>query len=456
MRLRIASCYGLTGVLNAAWGATLPATDARLDLGAGRLGVLLIALAVGALVAMPVAGRVADLWGGRRLLLWTLRAAAPAPALVALAPSGEVLIGAVVVFGVLSGGLNVALSLQAVAVERASGRPVMAGMHGTWTLGAVLGGALVTAGLQVGLGVQLVLVVFAGVLVVAAAAITRDLPIPAGHGGEGGGGAADAEGGGRPGGEPAGAEGRGRPGEERARAEGGGRLGGGRSGGEGQVGLVVGLGVVGAAAFLTEGAATDWAGVHATRVLGADPAVGSLVYTAFFVAMTVVRFVGDPVRARLGATATIRYAGATATVGYGLVLLASLIDTARVGTAMAGWILAGAGMAVVWPVVVSALGSSGASGRRLSAVTTISYGGGLVGPALIGAVAGQAGLPVALLIPGVLAVVVAGAAPVVLARCLTVVDADRAAEGSSRGGGSDAEGCDETGRPPAWVRGRSM
>jgi MFS family permease len=78
MRLRIATCYGLTGVLNAAWGATLPATDARLDLGAGRLGVLLMALAVGALVAMPIAGRLADRWTESRLR-WTMRAAAPAP-----------------------------------------------------------------------------------------------------------------------------------------------------------------------------------------------------------------------------------------------------------------------------------------------------------------------------------------------------------------------------------------
>jgi hypothetical protein len=271
--------------------------------------------------------------------------------------------------------------------------------------------------------VQLVLVIFAAALVVAGLAITRNLPAPAVRRSADG-SAADAA--------------------------------GGRSGVERRVGLVVGLGLVGAAAFLTEGAATDWAGVHATRVLGADPAVGSLVYTAFFVAMTVVRFVGDPVQARLGAAATIRYAGATATVGYGLVLLASITQTARVGTAMAGWILAGAGMAVVWPVVVSALGSSGASGRRLSTVTTISYGGGLVGPALIGAVAGRAGLSVALLIPGVLAVVVAGAAPVVLARCLAVVGEDGVAEGGSRGDGSDAKRCDETGRPPAWVRGRSM
>jgi hypothetical protein len=283
-------------------------------------------------------------------------------------------------------------------------------MHGTWTLGAVLGGALVTVGLRLGLDVRSLLLAFAAALVVAALLVTRDLPstaIPPR----------------RPDDVPA----------EGPRS-----------------GLLVGLGVIGAAAFLTEGAATDWAGIHATRVLGAGPAVGSLIYTAFFVAMTAVRFVGDPVRGRLGPLRTIRYAGAVATVGYGLVLAAGVIGTARVGTALAGWVLAGAGMAVVWPVVVSALGSSGASGRRLSTVTTISYGGGLVGPAVIGTVVAQAGLPVGLLIPAVLAVVVAGAAPVVLGRYLG------AGGGGSRGGGSEAGRCDETGRPPAWVRARSM
>ncbi|WP_020390043.1 MFS transporter [Kribbella catacumbae] len=376
--------YGLTGVLNALWGATLPATDARLDLGAARIGGLLMALAVGALVAMPIAGRLADRWSGQRLLRWTMPMASIALALTALAPSAAVLTVAVVVLGVVSGALNVALSLQAVAVERATERPVMATMHGTWTLGAVFGGGLVTAGLHLGVGVQALMAGGAAVLLASTLALTRRF---------------DSDG------RPA-------------------RAGRDVAGGPGRHGLVVALGVVGAAAFLTEGAATDWAGLHATRVLGATPAVGSLVYTAFFVAMTVVRFAGDPIRARLGPALTIRIAGGTATAGYGLVLLAGAIQTPRVGTAIVGWVLAGAGMAVVWPVVVSALGTSGASAPRLSTVTTISYGGGLVGPALIGSVAGHAGLSTALLIPAALAVVVAAAAPAVLNHYLATSEAE--------------------------------
>lgn len=397
-RGRTAGCYAVSGVLNALWGATLPATDARLDLGAGRLGALLMALAVGALVAMPIAGRLADRWTGQLLLRWTMPIAALALALTALAPSAGVLIISAVVLGIVSGALNVALSLQAVDVERASGRPVMATMHGTWTLGAVFGGALVTAGLHLGVDVQPLLLSGAAVLFTTTLAPSRKLRTP------------DSRQSSTPSEDTR---------EDVARDEA-------IRGGVRRGGLVVGLGVVGAAAFITEGAATDWAGVHATRVLGATPAVGSLVYTAFFVAMTVVRFAGDPVRARLGPALTIRIAGGTATTGYGLVLLAGATHTPRVGTAIVGWVLAGAGMAVVWPVVVSALGTSGASARRLSTVTTISYGGGLVGPALIGSVAGRAGLPTALLIPAALAVLVAAAAPAVLNQYLATSEAERA------------------------------
>ena len=114
---------------------------------------------------------------------------------------------------------------------------------------------------------------------------------------------------------------------------------------------------------------------------------------------------------------TVRLAGGTATAGYALILLAGALrgtEPARIGCAFAGWALVGAGMAVVWPLVVSQLGAAGAGARRLSTITTISYGGGLIGPAVIGFVASRATLPVALTIPAVLALAVAVVAPAAL------------------------------------------
>jgi hypothetical protein len=380
----MALCYGLTGAVTALWAAALPATDARLALGPRRLGVALTALALGSLCAMPVAGRLADRYTGSRLL----RVAAPAAALALAAPAAAAsfaaLLPAAALLGMALGALNVALSVQAVALEGALGRPIISVLHGAWSLGAVGGGAAVSWSLHAGLGVRVLPLVGAPILAAALCGTAGKAAPPAD--------AAPPD--------PA----------ERSRS--------------GQTGATLGawltamLGLVGAAAFVAEGAATDWAGVHATRVLGADPATGSLVYTVFFTTMTAVRFAGDALRGRLGAAASVRAGGLVAGCGYGLVLLAGALPGAvagKVGCALAGWVMVGAGMAVVWPIVLSTLSAAGGSAARLSVVTTISYGGGLAGPALIGALAASLSLPAALSAPAVLALAVAVAAPGLLA-----------------------------------------
>ncbi|GLZ78567.1 MFS transporter [Actinorhabdospora filicis] len=362
----LAVYFFLTGTLFALWGATLAATDARLGLGPGRLGTVLLAMSLAAIATVPLAGRAAARWGSCR----TVRTAAPAAAVAmagpALAWDHLSLLAAAVVLGAMSGAMNVVLGLRAVETERATGRPLMGRMQGLWTLGSVAGAGAVTIAFHLGAGARAVLV--AGGLLLAALYIAVAGP---------GGGRASAVA------PPPVTAGTGRG-----------------------VRLVV-LGVIGASAFVVEGAAADWAGVHAATVLGASPAAASLAYTVFCVAMTGVRFAGDALRARLGAARTVRAAGATAIGGLTLVLASPALGTPA---ALIGWAVAGAGVAMVWPVVASAAGDEGGLPR----VSAIGYGGGLAGPALIGGLAEAATLPVALLLPAALAVLIALAAPPVL------------------------------------------
>ncbi|GIH11296.1 MFS transporter [Rhizocola hellebori] len=369
--MAISACYHLTGALTALWGAALPATDTRLNLGPGRLGNLLLILGIGAIIAMPAAGRLADRTGSRRLL----RLAGPLCALglggPAIATSPAWLFCATFVLGLLMGTLNVALNTQAVLMERQLSRPIMSTLHGTWTLGAVLGGAAVTAGLHPAIGAFLLAILF---WVPAKALPTPQTP-------------------------PL-------PTAVTAAAVVPGALPG--------FPILAALGVLGGAAFLTEGTAIDWAGIHAQRVLGATPATGSLVYTLFFVSMTIVRFTGDRVRARLGPPRTLLTAGLTAASGYALILVAPLL-IGGLFLAIAGWCLTAAGMALVWPVIASAIGTAGnGTAKGLSTVTTISYAGTLAGPALIGYVASTSSLTMAMILPAVLALVVALAGPPIL------------------------------------------
>lgn len=387
-RLRlIMLCHGLTGLMTAVWGAGLPALDERLDLGPGLLGALLLAVACSALLTMRWAGRFSGNAG--RMLAVALPCAGAALLLAGVAPTLPVLLLAAALFGLACGATNIALSSEAMRVEAAMGRPVIARMHGFWTLGAAGGGLLLAAALHAGLDSRLAISGAAALLAAASAFVgmrVRALPPPP------------------------------PPAHEYAGDESGHSDAGPPALGRGHL---FALGALGEAAFLTEGAATDWAGVHATRVLGADPSTGSLAYGAFFLAMTVMRFSGDALRRAWGPLRTVRLTSCLAVVGYAAVLSSALLvpGPMSVGVALVGWGLVGAGTALVWPIVIGTLAERGETPRRLSLVTMISYGGGLLGPALIGFLAAIASLPVAMLLPAGLALLVAFAAPSVIRRC---------------------------------------
>lgn len=364
--------FFLSGLVMGMWAAGLPTLNDRLHLGPALLGSVLLLTSGGALVSMLIAGRLVDRWSSR-LICWI---GGPLSAVVllgpALAPSYAWLAGLAVVFGLGLGITEVAMNVHSVEVEQRYGRPIISAFHGVWSLGGAAGGALTAAGLKLGVDGQVLLVVAALVVPFLYIPHAR-LLLP-----------------GRPAAHAAGEDGT-------------------RAGGVAMPwGLVGMLGLVAFAGHLSEGAAIDWAALHARLVLDTDPAAAPLAYTIFSVAMTTVRLMGDPLRARLGSVRTIQLAGVLATCGYVLVLVAPLTGAAlRVACAWSGWALVGVGLATVVPVVFSSVGAAGgAVGRALSLVTAFGYTGLLLGPAVLGYVAEVTSLQIALIIPAALAAVV--------------------------------------------------
>ncbi|WP_281283742.1 MFS transporter [Nonomuraea longispora] len=361
----------LCGFVMGLWAAGLPSLNDRLDLGFARLGSILLLISGGALASMLVAGPLVDRWSSRRVCWF----AGPFSALVllgpALAPSYGALVALAIVFGIGLGVTEVSMNAHSVEVERRYGRPIISAFHGTWSLGGAAGGGLTSLVLKAGLDAQWLLIVAALVVpflyVPAARLLLPDQP-----------GNASPQ-----------------PGAQK--------------GGGLRWGLIAVLGLAAFAGHLSEGAAIDWAALHASTVLATDPAMAPLAYTVFSVAMTTVRLLGDPIRARLGSVRTIQLAGLFATAGYVLILLSpSLVQPLQVACAWTGWALAGVGLATVVPVLFSAVGAVGDRvGRALAMVTAFGYSGLLLGPAVLGYVAEASSLPVALVIPTVLAAVVA-------------------------------------------------
>ncbi|MBO3748288.1 MFS transporter [Streptosporangiaceae bacterium NEAU-GS5] len=370
------------------WSSGLPGLNDRLHLGPARLGTSLLLVSAGALGAMLLSGRLVDRWSSRRVSMISGPACGAMLIGPALAPSYGWLTVLAVVFGAGIGVVEVGINTHSVEVEQRYGRPIISAFHGTWSLGGAVGGGLTTIGLKAAVPGQALLVAAAIVIPFLYLPIRRLLLPPAPvvtTEGEKAGGVPIAW------------------------------------------GMVVVLGIAAFAAHLSEGAAMDWAALHARWVLKIDPALAPLAFTIFSVAMTAIRLLGDPIRARLGAVRTIGLAGTLATTGYALVLGAALApESLRVAFAWTGWGLTGVGLATVIPVLFSAVGSAGGEvGRAIAMVSAFGYTGLLAGPAILGFVAESSSLPVALLIPAGFAAVIA-IAGVPSVRALTTPRAETA------------------------------
>ncbi|AVU76291.1 MFS transporter [Pseudomonas sp. Fig-3] len=338
MSTRIA--YLIAGVGIAAWAPLVPYAKVRANLDEGTLGLLLLCLGVGSILAMPISGALAARFGCRRVLSGgTILICLALPALATMT-SLPWLVAALFLFGAGLGTVDSTVNLQAVIVERASGKTMMSGFHGMFSLGGIIGAAGVSALLGLGLSpLGATLVVNALLLVALFKAAPHLLP----YGSESSGPAFAIP-----------------------------------------HGVVLFIGILCFIVFLAEGAVLDWSAVFLTAERGVETAYAGLGYAAFALTMTVGRLTGDSVVHRLGARRVIIYGGATAAAGFLLATLAPMWQAALLGYA-----LVGAGCSNIVPVLYTAVGKQTLMPEAIAvpAITTIGYAGILAGPALIGFVA---------------------------------------------------------------------
>ncbi|RAR65875.1 fucose permease [Paraburkholderia unamae] len=364
-----------------AWAVEVPRVKDKLLLGDSMLGVALFAFALGAIIAMPLAGRLAPRFGSGRAtaLLGVLFVAAfPLPA---LAPNAPLLCAALLLLGAINGALDVSMNGHASAIEATWGAPIMSSFHAAWSAGGLAGAAFGTllqrAGFGVLSGLALPDLPIAALIVGAAWLSLRDV------------------------------------GERPAAAPGGFALP--RAG-------VMKLAALAFLCMMAEGAIADWSAVFLRAALPSHADSAGIGYTAFAFAMAACRMVGDAFVKRLGAVRVVALGGLLSAAG----LTAVLAAPAR-STAVIGFIYVGIGLANVVPVIFSAAGrTTNPPVTGVSMAATAGYAGFLVGPPLIGFGAGVVGLPLALgvLVIATLAVGFAGS------RAVRDVDVSRHAHAS--------------------------
>src|SRR5882757_6827063 len=150
-RLAVAMLFFLNGALFASWVSRIPAVQSARGLGNGELGLSLLAVALGAVVAMPLGGMLSGRFGSERIskitaLLYCLLL----PVLI-LAPNLATFVITLFLFGAFHGALDVAMNAQAVVVEKLYRQPIMSSFHALWSTGGLAGAA--TGGLIASQGV---------------------------------------------------------------------------------------------------------------------------------------------------------------------------------------------------------------------------------------------------------------------------------------------------------------
>lgn len=356
-RIATASLFFINGALFATWVSRIPAIQEKLGLDPQSLGLALLGVALGALIAMPVAGWCITKAGSRRTVQAIAVAFCLLTPLLALAPNLWTLALALVAFGAAHGAFDVAMNAQAVRVEELYRRPIMSSFHALWSVGGLTGAAL--GGLIASTHLPPLSHFMAASLLLGGATLTYALPrlLEAGESNA--------------------------PIKIESHAPHFAR----------PSGRLIALGALAFCIMMGEGAMADWSALFLRDVGGASEAMAATGYAAFSIAMAVARFAGDALSARHGATSLVRSGSVLSMCG-----LAIALFIPQPAVALIGFAAVGAGFATIVPQVFSAAGRipGVASGPAIATATTVGYSGFLVGPPAIGFAAQHLGLQAAL------------------------------------------------------------
>jgi MFS family permease len=352
--------FFLSGSAVSAWAPLIPFAKNRLQVSDGRLGLLLLCGGIGSVITMPLAGALAGRYGCRRMIMILGVLGCCVLPLLAVAQNMAQLAAVLLVFGAACGALDATMNIHAVLVERESGRAMMSGFHGLWSVGGIAGAGSVSVMISAGATpLTASIIVAISLLVILAAAYKSLLPI--------------------------------------------------RSDSTGPAfawphGKVLLLGCFCFVLFLAEGAVLDWSAVFLTTIRKVTAAHAGFAYVAFSTAMTVCRLIGDAIVGAVGRARVVLFGGLLAATGF---FLAILVPSPTM--AVVGFGLVGIGASNVVPIMFSAAGNQNSMPANLAipAMTTLAYAGNLAGPALVGFLANLFGLSMGLALIAALLVIVA-------------------------------------------------
>ncbi|WP_174186065.1 MFS transporter [Nocardia barduliensis] len=436
-RAAVFAVFATNGFLLAMWVVHIPVITDRTGVSKSTLGMFILLMAGAGIVGMRLAGPLADRFGSRTLVGASACLGSIAVVGPGLATGPWTLALALACFGFGNGALDVSMNTQAVLVERAYRRPIMAAFHALFSGGGLLGALLGAATLRAGWDVRVTLVAAAvGCVALTLTLVPRLLReatpeaatashgvayehatevdvTPFGHD-------TPRHETARPRTETAlpwreitpleyDSAATAQPPDRNRATRGFATI---RLGVRDHHRKVFALAAIAFALLLAEGVAADWSTLQLREHLGADAATAALAFGAFSTTMTIGRFATDRVGHAFGGVAVVRYGSLIAALG-----LAVIVASPWIPLTLLGWAMTGLGLAGGIPQIFSAAGNLGSAtaATDMSRVFSIGYLGLLAGPTVIGWLTAVVSLTTAMVVPMIAALLCCRYASVVAA-----------------------------------------
>jgi len=300
------------------WIPRIPDIKSTLGLSDSELGLALLAFPLGTMVGLSIAGSLIAHIGLRQ----SCRIALPLFSLIFIGAGWvTTLIGLMIILifaGIAIGVCETAMNTEAARIERHAGKRLMSRCHGFWSLGTMVGALMGAAFADASVSVGVHFLVILPLIAVAGFFAASLLPVLT------------------------------RVDEQRA-----------EDSNEGALGIM-----------MVEGAFIDWSAVFMRDVMSASPWIIGITYSFFSIVMAAVRMAGDTLATRFGDLALVRVSAIAATVGIGMFAFSPNTPFALVAAA-----LCGAGVAVVFPLAVTAAAnrSGRSSADNVAALNMIAF-----------------------------------------------------------------------------------
>jgi len=353
LRVAVGAMFFMAGLSFASWASRIPAIQQSLHLSEAGLGGVLLAIPTGLMCSLPFTGWIITKIGSRKLLIISI--VLYSFFLVGLGAANNIfeLLGYLFCYGFAGNSANIAVNTQAVMTERLYEKPIMASFHGIWSMAGFTGAGIGIFMISENINpfhhfIVIMALIIAGVIIISRNLKDDGDKIPA---------------------------------DEvvvlsiRDRLK--------------LLVPLLKLGIIAFCSMLCEGTMFDWSGVYFKKVILAHGGWIGAGYFAFMCTMALGRFTADWFAGKYGLKLTLQLSGSLTAIG---LLVAVLFPYLLPG--ILGFMLVGVGVSSVVPMIYSSAGKTAnmSPGVALTAVSTIGFSGFMIGPPLIGFIAGIATL----------------------------------------------------------------